>query len=188
ASRATMQRYTAEARRHCGTAVTDVSAGSQVLATDTLLVAPLNVPDSTIAEAGNMAERGGAFELPARVDRNRVLDDAFIYVVELRRGNDYRASVIEHTERAETRVDQHVRDIYAAVNRLLAPDQVLSVRIVSMKLRNPPLAAAWWRASAGPIAEQREPLHVDLPWGDTYARIADEQRCRSGSRSWTPPE
>jgi len=125
ASRATMQRYTAEARRHCGTPVTDVSAGSQVLATDTLLVAPLNVPDSTIAEAWTMAERGGAFELPARVDRNRVLDDAFIYVVELRRGNDYRASVIEHTERAETRVDQHVRDIYAAVNRLLAPDQVL---------------------------------------------------------------
>ncbi len=125
ASRATMQQYTAEARRHCGTAVAEVTAGSQVLATDTLLVAPLNVPDSTIVEAWAAAERAGAFELPPRVERSRAVDDVFTYVVELRRGNEYRASVIEHLERAETRADQQVREVYAAVNRLLAPDQML---------------------------------------------------------------
>jgi hypothetical protein len=124
ASRATMQQYTAEARRHCGTTVAEVTAGSQVLATDTLLVAPLNVPDSTIVEAWAAAERAGAFELPPRVERSRAVDDVFTYVVELRRGNEYRASVIEHLERAETRADQQVREVYAAVNRLLAPDQM----------------------------------------------------------------
>lgn len=120
-----MQQYTAEARRHCGTTVAEVTAGSQVLATDTLLVAPLNVPDSTIVEAWAAVERAGAFEMPPRVERKGAVDDVFTYVVELRRGNDYRASVIEHLERAETRADQQVREVYAAVNRLLAPDQML---------------------------------------------------------------
>jgi len=125
ASRTTMQRYTAEARRHCGTPVTDVSAGSQVLATDTLLVAPLDIAEGSIGEAWAAAERAGAMDLPGRVERNRVADDAFTFVVEVRRGDDYRASVIEHMERPEIRADQQIRDVYAAVNRLLAPDQVL---------------------------------------------------------------
>jgi hypothetical protein len=125
ASRATMRQYTAEARRHCGTTVTDVSAGSQVLATDTLLVAPIEAADSTIEQAWSAAMRAGAPELPKSIDRGRVIDDAFTFVVELRRGNEYRASVIEHVERAETRADEQVREVYAAVNRLLPPEQVL---------------------------------------------------------------
>jgi hypothetical protein len=125
ASRTTMQRYTAEARRHCGTTVAEVTAGSQVLATDTLLVAPLDVAEGLIGETWAAAERAGALDLPGRVERNRVVDDVFTYVVEVRRGDDYRASVIEHIERPEIRADQQIRDIYAAVNRLLAPDQVL---------------------------------------------------------------
>jgi len=120
-----MQRYTAEARRHCGTTVAEVTAGSQVLATDTLLVAPLDVAEGLIGETWAAAERAGALDLPGRVERNRVVDDVFTYVVEVRRGDDYRASVIEHIERPELRADQQIRDIYAAVNRLLAPDQVL---------------------------------------------------------------
>ena len=54
-----------------------------------------------------------------------MIDDAFTYVVELRRGNDYRASVIEHVEPGETPADQRIRDVYAVVNRLVPADQIL---------------------------------------------------------------
>jgi len=54
-----------------------------------------------------------------------MVDDVFMYVVELRNGADYRASVIEHLERGETEADQQVKDLYATVSRLLTPEQQL---------------------------------------------------------------
>lgn len=115
ASRATIERYNAEARRHCGTSVADVAPGSQVITTDTLLVAPLSVPDSTIEAAWTAAVRAGLMQLPPRVGRSTSMDDVATFVIELRTGNDYRASVIEQLERPETEADQQVKDIYAAV-------------------------------------------------------------------------
>ena len=125
ASRATMQHYTAEARRQCGTKLRDVGPGAQIITTDSLLVDSLSVPDSTIEEAWTAAVRAGVSQLPPRVERDRAMDDVFMYVVELRNGGDYRASTIEHLERAEALADQRVKDVYAAVNRLLKDDQVL---------------------------------------------------------------
>jgi hypothetical protein len=124
ASRPTMQRYLADARRQCGTALTDVGPGAQIITTDSLLVERLNVPDSTIESAWTAAVRAGVFELPGRVERNRVIDDPLMYVVELRRGGDYRASVIEHLERPETDADRQIEGVYAAVSHLL-PAEVL---------------------------------------------------------------
>jgi hypothetical protein len=124
ASRATMQRYGAEARRNCG-AVTDLGAGARVITTDTLVVARLSALDSAIENAWTAAVRAGVFQLPGRVDRNRVMDDVFMYVVELRNGGEYRASMLEHLERPETAADQQIKDVYAVVSRLLAPEQLL---------------------------------------------------------------
>ena len=122
ASRATMERYNAEARKRCGTTVADVSPGSQVVTTDTLLVAPLNLPDSTIEAAWRAAERAGVSRLPPRVARSTSADDAATFVIELRSGNEYRASTIEQLEHPETEADQQVKDIYAAVvTRLMSP-------------------------------------------------------------------
>lgn len=115
ASRATIERYNAEARKHCGTSVADVAPGSQVITTDTLLVAPLSVPDSTIEAAWTAAVRAGLLQLPPRVARSTSMDDVATFVIELRTGNDYRASAIEQLERPETEADQQVKDIYAAV-------------------------------------------------------------------------
>ena len=120
-----MQHYVAEARRNCGKSLRDVGAGTQIVTAETLLVARLSLPDSTIEHAWSEAERAGVLQLPARVERDRPMEDGFVYVVELRRGGDYRASVIEHVEPATGDVDRRVRDIYAAVNKLLRPDQVL---------------------------------------------------------------
>src|SRR5262245_40580340 len=125
ASRATMQRYVAEARRQCGTTIKDLGAGAQVITTDTVVVQRLSVPDSLIENAWSAAVRAGVFKLPGRIERSHLLDDVFTYVVELRNGADYRASVIEHLERGETEADQQVKDVYAAVSRLLTPEQQL---------------------------------------------------------------
>jgi hypothetical protein len=125
ASRATIQQYSVNARRQCGTPLRDVGPGAHIITTDSLLVDSLSVPDSTIAEAWTAAVRAGVFQLPPRVERDHNMDDAFMYVVELRSGGDYRASVIEHVEHAETKADQQAQNVYAAVNRVLNDAQVL---------------------------------------------------------------
>jgi hypothetical protein len=125
ASRSTMQQFFADARRRCGTPLTNVGAGAQIITTDSLVVDRLDLPDSTVESAWTAAVHAGVFELPGRVERNRVIDDTFMYVVELRRGGDYRASVIEHLEPGETNADRQIKDVYAAVSRILPPELVL---------------------------------------------------------------
>jgi hypothetical protein len=95
ASRATMQRYVAEARRNCGTAINDVGAGARIA---------LSV---------------GAFQLPARVERSRTMLDGFAYVIEVRRGDEYRAAEIEDVDKPEVEADRQVKRIYGALQRLL---------------------------------------------------------------------
>jgi hypothetical protein len=123
ASRATIARFTADARRHC-TTLTDVPAGARILTTDTLLVAPLPIAESTIEEVWTAALHAGAFDLPPSVPRSRVVDDAVTYVVEARIGGDYRASMLERVEPdepGESNADRQMQAIAAAVNRLLPP-------------------------------------------------------------------
>jgi hypothetical protein len=47
------------------------------------------------------------------------MDDGITYVIELRRGDEYRAAEIEHLERPEVVADTQVEQVYAAVRRLL---------------------------------------------------------------------
>lgn len=128
ASRATMQRLVAETRRRCGVSATDVGAGTQVIATDSLIVERLSVSDSLIERAWIASEQAGATRLPPSVKRNSIADDNFNYVIELRRGNDYRASAIEHTQAPENDADRTIQTMYAAVNGLLSPELRLKPR------------------------------------------------------------
>jgi hypothetical protein len=125
ASRATMQRYTEETRRQCGTPVTDVGPGSRIVIADSLVVDRLALPDAMIEDAWNAALRAGALRLPGRVERDGATDAAFTYVVELRSGGDYRAAAIEHVEQPETEADRQVKAVYAAASRLLPPELLL---------------------------------------------------------------
>jgi hypothetical protein len=120
-----MQLYIAEARRNCGTSLRDVGAGAQIVTAESLVVVRLSIADSTIEHAWTEAVHAGVLQLPGRVERDRAMEDGFVYVVELRRGDDYRASVIEHVELPAADADQRVKDVYAAVSRLLQPEQVL---------------------------------------------------------------
>jgi hypothetical protein len=125
ATHATIQGYLADAKRNCGVPLTGIGPGSRIITTDSLFVDRLDLADSTIESAWNAAVRAGALDLPGRVERNTAMDDAFMYVVELRRGAEYRASVIEHVEPAASRADQQMQAVYAALNRLLRPDLIL---------------------------------------------------------------
>ena len=125
ASGATLRHYVAEARRLCDTPLGDVSAGMRIITADTLAVDQLTVPDSVIDKAWTAAVGAGVFELPAHVTHKAAASGDFTYVVELRRGGDYRASEIEHVQPPETQADQQVQRVYAAVSGLLPPDLLL---------------------------------------------------------------
>ena len=124
-SAATMHGYVVQARRACDTSLTDVGAGMRVITADTLAVDSLPAADSVIAGVWAAAVDAGELELPARVARDSVPPGEFTYVVELRRGNEYRASEIEHVDPPYADADRRVQAVYAAVGRLLPPELVL---------------------------------------------------------------
>lgn len=125
ASRATVQRYVAEARRQCGTPLGEVGAGARIITADTLAVERLDVPDSSIDNAWTVALRAGVSQLPGHVRRTVATSTDFTYVVELRRGTEYRASQIEHLERPETEADRQVQAVYAAIAGVLPPERLV---------------------------------------------------------------
>jgi hypothetical protein len=114
-----MHRYVAEARRKCGASVADVSAGARIITTDTLIVEQLEVQESEIEAGWNASVDAGLLQLPARVKRSSPVLGDFTYVIELRRGDEYRAAEIEQVDRPEAEADTQVKQIYAAVHRLL---------------------------------------------------------------------
>lgn len=118
ASSATMRRFVAEARRNCGVSVVDVAPGSRLIATDTLFVQPIAVPESDIEAAWKDAQSAGAGELPARARHDAPTTDGSAYLIELRRGDEYRAAEIEDVERPEVKADSQAKQIYAVLRRL----------------------------------------------------------------------
>lgn len=118
ASPQTMRSFVAEARRHCGKPVENVGAGVRVITADTVVVAQLALPDSTIEGAWTTAVRAGALEMPGRV-KHASPGDGLTYVVEVRRGNEYRASEIERVDPPETEADRQLQGLYATLTRLL---------------------------------------------------------------------
>ena len=113
-----MRSFVAEARRHCGTPVPNVGAGMRIITADTVVVAQLALADSTIQEAWTSAVRAGALDMPGRV-KHASPGDGLTYVVETRRGNDYRASEIERVDPPETAADRQVQAVYATLTKLL---------------------------------------------------------------------
>ncbi|HTJ23501.1 MAG TPA: hypothetical protein VL383_13950 [Gemmatimonadaceae bacterium] len=122
ASAATMRRYVAETRRQCDTPLGDVAAGMRIITADTLAVDALGVPDSVIDGAWAAAVHAGVLQLPGHIKHAGTQSSDFTYVVELRRGDEYRASELEHLEQPEMEVDRQIKEVYAAVSRVLPPE------------------------------------------------------------------
>ena len=104
----TIRGYVAEARRRCGASLTDIGAGARIITADTLLVQQLVVPEPEIEMAWKDAPNVGVLRLRGRVKRNQPMQDSITYVIESRRGNEYRAAEIEHVERPEAEADRQV--------------------------------------------------------------------------------
>jgi len=119
ASAATTRRYVAQARNNCGVPLANVTAGARIITTDTLHVIELAVTESEVETAWRDALSAGLAQLPPRVKRDHTVDEGIMYVIELRRGDEYRAAEIEHLERPEAEADTQVKNVYAAVRRLL---------------------------------------------------------------------
>ena len=64
ASATTVRGYVAEARRRCGTSLTDVGAGARIIAADTLVVQQLEVPEPEIEMVWKDALSAGMLQLP----------------------------------------------------------------------------------------------------------------------------
>ena len=120
-----MQRFVAQARRQCSTPLLDVGAGMRIITADTLAVDTLAVAEPAIDSAWTAAVRAGVLRLPGNVKRDGAVSSDFTYVVEVRRGGEYRASQIEHVEPPETEADRQIKEVYAAVSRLLPPELLL---------------------------------------------------------------
>jgi hypothetical protein len=118
ASAATMRRFVVEARRNCGASAADVPPGSRLIATDTLVVQPLEVPETDIEAVWKDAQAAGVENLPGRVSHTRTNDEGVSFMIELRRGTEYRAAEIPDIQPAEVKEDSQVQQIYAAVRRL----------------------------------------------------------------------
>ncbi|HET7187651.1 MAG TPA: hypothetical protein VFI52_05825, partial [Gemmatimonadaceae bacterium] len=99
ASATTLAGFLALARRKCGSTVGDVRGISMLLDADTLAIEPLSAGSAAIERAWNAAEREGMLSLPAEVSGRVPAPDGFTYVIEVRRGSNYRASVIEQGDR-----------------------------------------------------------------------------------------
>jgi hypothetical protein len=118
ASPTTMRRFVAEAKRHCGASVADVPPGSRLITADTLFVQPLDASETDIEGVWKDVQAAGVAKLPGRVAHSRANDDALTFVIELRRGNEYRATEIADVAPPEVSEDAQAQQIYAAVRRL----------------------------------------------------------------------
>jgi len=125
ASASTVRGYMNDARKKCDTSEGDVRPGARIFTADTLVVEQLETSGSVVESAWEDAVSAGLLQLPGRVKRTWMMLDGFTYVVEVRRGDEYRASEIEHVDRAETAADTQVKGVYAAVSRVLRADQVI---------------------------------------------------------------
>jgi hypothetical protein len=107
-STTTLAAYRQQARRNCGDRRPDTLSSATVFYADTMALYPL--ADANYEDFWQKLKREGILELPPQVPRSWRMLDGYTYVVEVRRGNDYRASVIEHT-RPESRADSLVQHL-----------------------------------------------------------------------------
>jgi hypothetical protein len=88
---------------------------------DSVEVRPLPASSAAIDSAWNDAVTAGLLTLPASVPRTWTMLDGVRYVLEVRRGSEYRASMIESLETPEVEADRRVKVVFAALSRLRRP-------------------------------------------------------------------
>jgi hypothetical protein len=120
-----IRRYQALARRRCAernAGEADAPPGTYgwtVVSDDTVGLRPLRLRGRPEATWTALVE-AGVLRLPPSVRRAWTMLDGHTYVLEVRQGAEYRASVIEHTSPPETAADSAMQAV-AAIFRRVAP-------------------------------------------------------------------
>jgi len=83
---------------------------------DTVLVSPIKIKNTELDKLWNSMVKIGLSDLPTHVDRDWIMTDGHTYVVELRKKNLYKASVIEHLEEPEVKADQQIKNLAKLVS------------------------------------------------------------------------
>jgi hypothetical protein len=94
----------------------DFTGGGQVIRADTLGIYPLTLPASP-EQVWRELVGVGILTLPAKVERKWMMLDGHTFVLELRRGQEYRASEIEYLEKAEHPADRTIRNVADVLTR-----------------------------------------------------------------------
>jgi hypothetical protein len=119
ASAATESLFVTLARKDCGASVGDTRSAARVYDADTLAVESVAVNGPEVVWKRVVAL--GGLQLPPRVPRKWTMMDGFTYVIETRRGNSYRASVIEALDEPEVDADRVAKSVYQAVMSQVRP-------------------------------------------------------------------
>ena len=106
--------YREQARKRCGDRSWDTLSAASMIVVDT--VALRELPSADYEAFWQELKREGILELPPRVPRTWMMVDGLTYVCEVRRGNDYRGSEIEHTK-PEGGPDSLVQRLAALIER-----------------------------------------------------------------------
>lgn len=118
ASPPTRARFQREARANCAASMDNVGRGGRVFSVDTLTLIPMEATGQLIERTWNGAMGAGLLTLPPAVPRKTLMLDGSTYVVEVRRGNEYRASIIQRVNPPEVEVDAQVQRVFDALNAL----------------------------------------------------------------------
>ncbi len=117
-SKAAEMAYEVQARTHCGE---PTASEGRVFEVDTLQLTGITPPDD-IETLWLTAERRGLMTLPPKIPRDWVMLDGTTYVLEVRKGREYRASVIEQRIPPESEPDQRIQAVAAVFENALTPD------------------------------------------------------------------
>ena len=116
ASPPTRARFQREARANCAASMDNVGHGGRVFSVDTLTLIPMEATARVFEDTWNAATSAGLLALPPDVPRKTMVLDSVAYVVEVRRGNEYRASIIGHVSPPEVEADAQVQRVFDALD------------------------------------------------------------------------
>lgn len=91
------------------------SAG-QIISVDTLAVFRIGLPRNPNAVWRSLLD-AGILTLPVEVPRPGIMTDGHTYILELRRGQDYRASKIEYMEKPQNPADATIKRVVELLSR-----------------------------------------------------------------------
>jgi hypothetical protein len=119
ASAATLDAYDVLARERCDRPIADAAEYGRVFRAHRVEMSAVRAGADTMQRAWDAAVRAGLLTLPPDVKRTWEMRDGFTYVIEVRRGAEYRASVIEHVGTPEVPADAEVKRVFDAVTSVV---------------------------------------------------------------------